>query len=68
MSKFIITIFCILFAMIPEMIMFGIYKLTSPVGFWQNFAVLGVMFWFGLGVSLLFLVIAFIAWLTLIGD
>lgn len=51
MFKLILTLIIAAVALVPEAIMFGIWNLVDPVGFWQKFAMIALFASFGGGFS-----------------
>jgi len=62
LSFLIVTIFCLAFILIPEFIMYQLWGVIDPVGFWQSFALFAAFWFFGATISVLFLVVGITAW------
>ena len=67
-STFILSVICLAFGLIPEGIMYFTWSLITPTEVWQKLVLLG-LFWFG-GASLciLFGFLAFAFWVACLSE
>jgi len=58
------SLLCLIVAVIPETALYLIFKFINPTTEMGRILTGGLLLWFGIGVSFLFLVIAFMLWVA----